>query len=109
MASLRPLRIERAFKSDCPALAKIYSNTIVPTQPTDSSKPSEQVEDDWCDYFKGLVECSAGAYPHDALMKAVRPTTEDSAEVVVGFALWWLRRRKGRGPNRDELVGVQRE
>ncbi len=104
-----PVRVERAYKSDCSALAKIYCTSVVPTQPPDPHKILAQIERDWRENFQGLVECSAGRFPHDALLKAVRPAADGSAEEVVGFALWWLKRRKGRGDDKDDLIGIQRE
>lgn len=110
MGSTPPLRVELARKSDCPALADIYCHTILPTQPPDPSKTVDQVRLNWVDNLQGLVECSAGLYPHDALVKASRPSGQQAIrDTTIGFALWWLKRKKGRGADKDDLVGIQRE
>lgn len=110
MVSDRPVRVELARKSDCTTLAQIYCRTILPTQPQDHSKTLAESEANWADNFQGLVECSAGLHPHEALVKAVRPAkVPDGKDPVVGFALWWLKRRKGKGEDSNKLVGLQRE
>ena len=110
MTPAPPVLVELASKGDCPALAALYCRTILPAQPMYVGHDPAEVERDWLSNFRGFVECSHGLHPHDALLRAVRPAAEGGGRgEVVGFALWWLKRRKGRGEGANDLVGVHRK